>query len=242
MNVAIIGCGKVADAHAEIITAIPGCSIIAVFDSEELMARQMHERYKTKHWFTDVDKLLQEAKPNVVHITTPPQSHYSLGKICLEAGCHIYVEKPFTINTQEAEELITLGTKKNLKITVGTNIQYSHVSIRVRDMVKKGFLGGPPTHIESIFCYSLKDDFAKAFLGDKNHWVRKLPGKLLHNIISHGIARIAEYLSDDDPPVIAKGFSSKEICDLGGDDVCDELRVIIITIQEQQPISLFPPK
>ncbi len=228
MNVAIIGCGKVADAHAEIIRGIPGCAIIATCDNEELMARQMHERLKTKYWFTDANKLLQEAKPDVVHITTPPQSHYSLGKLCLEAGCNIYVEKPFTLNTQEAEELINLGTDKNLKITVGTNIQYSHVAQRVRDLVKNGFLGGPPTHVESIFCYSLKDDFARAFLGDKNHWVRKLPGKLLHNIISHGIARIAEYLSDDDPQVIAKGFSSKAIRDLGGGDIIDELRVTII--------------
>lgn len=228
MKVAIIGCGKVADAHAGILADMPEHTIVAVCDKEELMAQQMHERHKTQYWFTDAAKLLAEAKPDAVHITTPPHSHYSLGKMCLEAECHIYVEKPFTLNTKEAEELIAIATAKNLKITVGTNIQYSHVSNRVRALVKKGFLGGPPVHIESLFCYSLGDDFAKAFLGDENYWVRKLPGKLLHNIISHGIARIAEFLSDDDPRVIATAFSSKAICQLGAKDVPDELRTIIL--------------
>ena len=42
---------------------------------------------------------------------------------------------------------------------------------------------------------SARTGYAGALLGDKQHWVRKLPGKLLHNIISHGIARIAEFLT-----------------------------------------------
>ena len=49
--------------------------------------------------------------------------------------------------------------------------------------------------MESYYCYDLTDPgYARALLGDKQHWVRQLPGQLLHNIISHGIARIAEFL------------------------------------------------
>ena len=64
-------------------------------------------------------------------------------------------------------------------------------------------------------------------IGDKAHWVRRLPGKLLHNIISHGVVRIAEYLQDDDPKVIAHGFASPLLQDLGEREIQDELRVII---------------
>ena len=48
--------------------------------------------------------------------------------------------------------------------------------------------------MESYYCYDLSEPgYATALLGDQQHWVRRLPGKLLHNIISHGVARIAEF-------------------------------------------------
>src|SRR5439155_26443279 len=59
------------------------------------------------------------------------------------------------------------------------------------------------------------------------HWVRNLPGKLLHNVISHGLARIAEFLTSDSPQVIAYGFVSPFLKRLNEDAIVDELRVII---------------
>jgi predicted dehydrogenase len=228
LKVAIIGCGKQADAHAIPIQEMPNCEIVGVCDIEELMAKQLYERFKVKHYFSDVNKLLEVTKPDVVHITTPPHSHLKLGKLCLEAGCNIFFEKPFTLNSGEAEEIINLATKKNLKVTVGHNNQFNHASRRMRELIMNGFLGGPPVHMESIWCYDLGDKiFAKALLGDKKHWVRSLPGKLLHNIISHGISRIAEFLKNDSPTVIVRGFSSTLLRSINETDIVDELRVII---------------
>ena len=82
--------------------------------------------------------------------------------------------------------------------------------------------------MESYYCYELGDSsYARALLSDKQHWVRRLPGKLLHNIISHGIARIAEFLTSDSPHVIAHGFVSPHLKRKGEDEIIDELRVII---------------
>ena len=96
-------------------------------------------------------------------------------------------------------------------------------------MIKEGFLGGHPLHMESYYCYELDEssNYAKALLSDKNHWVRGLPGKLLHNIISHGIARIAEYLNSDSPEVITCGSISPLLRKMGETEIIDELRVII---------------
>jgi predicted dehydrogenase len=57
--------------------------------------------------------------------------------------------------------------------------------------------------------------------------VRRLPGKLLQNIISHGIARIAEFLTTESPKVIAHGFISPFLRSAGEDEIVDELRVIV---------------
>ena len=82
--------------------------------------------------------------------------------------------------------------------------------------------------MESYYCYDLTNrSYARALLGDKQHWVRKLPGGLLQNIISHGIARIAEFLTSDDPQVIAHGFVSPLLKGIGETEIVDELRVII---------------
>jgi predicted dehydrogenase len=228
LKVAIVGCGKIADAHAYQILRIPGCEIVAVCDREPLMARQLAERFSIKGQFSDLTEMLSSAKPDVVQITTPPESHFIVAKTCLEWGCHVYVEKPFTVDEEQAQELIALANKNNLKITAGHDDQFSHVARRMRALVQSGYLGGAPVHMESYYCYEITNSgYAGALLGDKRHWVRRLPGKLLHNIISHGIARIAEYLTTDSPQVIAHGFVSPLLRGLGETEIIDELRVII---------------
>lgn len=224
----IIGCGTIADAHAATMALIPGCEIVGVCDKEELMAKQLAERFNIKFYFDDIKKMLEAARPNVVHITTPPQSHFELGRVCLDAGCHVYIEKPFTINSGEAEQLIRLATEKGLKLTVGTDGQYTHAAMRMRRLIKSGYLGGPPVHMEVCYGYDLGEEtYAKSILGDKTHWVRRLPGQLLHNNISHGIAKIAEFLTGDDPEVYAYGFTSSFLEGINELDIIDELRVII---------------
>ncbi len=228
LRVAVIGCGKIADSHASQIGRIKGCEIVGVYDREPLMAQQLAKRFPIKKAFSSLPQLLDEARPDVVHITTPPQGHFDLAKTCLEYGCHVYVEKPFTVWADEAEKLIAIANERQLKLTVGHDDQFSHVSRRMRSMVRNGFLGGSPVHMESYYCYEIsKAGYSGALLGDKQHWVRRLPGKLLQNIISHGVARIAEFLVGDSPEVISSGFTSPLLRSLGETEIIDELRVII---------------
>jgi len=228
LKVAIVGCGKIADSHASQIQRIAGCEIVGVCDKEELMAKQLYDRFHVKQYFSDLNELLDETHPDVVHITTPPQNHFETGRQCLEMGCHIYVEKPFTLHTTEAEKLIALANQTGRKLTVGHDEQFSHVERRMRKLVRDGYLGGPPVHLESAWCYDLGDvAYAKALLGDKRHWARTLPGGLLHNTISHGIAKVAEFLTSDSPHVIAHGFVSPFLKKIGEYEIIDELRVII---------------
>src|SRR5439155_114293 len=90
-----------------------------------------------------------------------------------------------------------LANERSLKMTVGHDAQFNHAARRMRTLVHSGFLGDGPVHMESYYCYEFGQAYARALLGDTRHWVRRLPGKLLHNVISHGIARIAEFLTND---------------------------------------------
>jgi predicted dehydrogenase len=228
LKVAIVGCGKIADLHALQIQRIKDCEIVGICDREPLMTKQLSDRFPVKRCFTELPELLDQARPDVVHVTTPAESHFDIARFCLEQGCHVYVEKPFTLYADQAELLINLAERKSLKLTVGHNDQFTHVARRMRALVQSGYLGGTPVHIESYYSYDLGDpSYARALLGDKNHWVRRLPGKLLQNVISHGIARIAEFLTTDSPQVIAHGFVSSLLKQINESEIVDELRVII---------------
>ena len=80
-------------------------------DLEPLMAAQLCERYQIKRAFSDVTQLLETCRPDVVHITTPPQSHFALGMQCLNAGCNVYIEKPFALNAEETAKLLAHAEK-----------------------------------------------------------------------------------------------------------------------------------
>ena len=138
LKVGIVGCGKIADSHAAQISRIKNCEIVGVCDREPLMARQLHERFPIKQSFGELGQLLTVAKPDVVHITTPPESHAPLATQCLEAGCHVYVEKPFTVYPADAQKLIALAEARGLKITVGHDDQFSQVARRMRALVATG--------------------------------------------------------------------------------------------------------
>src|SRR5438046_2602543 len=142
LKVAIVGCGKIADAHAAQIQRLEGCEIVGVYDREPLMAKQFYERFSVKRYFDDLTRLLSDARPDVVHVTTPPQSHFEIATFCLERGCHVYVEKPFTVDEAEAQSLVRLANERRLKLTVGHDDQFSHVARRMRALVQSGYLGG----------------------------------------------------------------------------------------------------
>jgi predicted dehydrogenase len=228
LRVAIVGCGKIADQHVEAIQRISDCQIVAVCDRELLMARQLGERFGISECFSDLQEMLQAAPTDVVHITTPPQGHFSIAKQCLDSGSHVYLEKPFTVTADEAQLLIELAESRGLKITAGHNYQFTLEMLEMRQIVKQGFLGGKPVHLESHWSYDLGDaSYVGPVLGNRTHWVRQLPGQLLHNLISHGLAKLAEFLDEDLTEIVARADQSSKLRSLGGDEVFDELRVLI---------------
>jgi predicted dehydrogenase len=227
LRIGIIGCGKIADQHLLAFRRIGGCEVVAVCDREPLMAGQLAERFGIAGIFSDAGEMLRATKPEVVHITTPPLGHYPLAKQCLEAGAHVYLEKPFTVTADEATELIALAENRGLKITAGHNYQFTLEMLEMRRLVAEGFLGGDAVHIESHWPYDLSDaGYVGPILGSKTHWVRQLPGQLFHNLISHGIAKLVEFL-DDDVMITAHAHQSAKLQSLGGQEVQDELRVFI---------------
>ncbi len=98
------------------------------------------ERFPAAKLITDCHELL-ESDVDAIVIATPVNTHYNFGKKALEAGKHIWVEKPFTSNTIQAEELIEIADKKNLKIFVDHTFIYNGAVRKMRELVDNDVLG-----------------------------------------------------------------------------------------------------
>jgi predicted dehydrogenase len=228
LKVAIVGCGKIADGHIEEIKKMPDrARVVAVCDQEILMAEQIAVRYGIPSHYDVFDRMLEAEKPDVVHITTPPQSHLFLARRAVDAGCHVYVEKPIAMNLQDVQRLIDLCTTANKQMTVGWEYLFDPPALEMRQLITEGVLG-EPVHVESCFGYNLAGPFGAALLGDGSHWVHRLPGKLFHNNIDHLLNKVIEFVDDDHPKVTAHGYAlrQKRFGD-SRDDMLDELRVTV---------------
>jgi predicted dehydrogenase len=228
LKVALIGCGKIADQHVRAIQRCTGSEVVAVCDREPMMAEQLSERFGIPGRYMDADEMLRTERPDVVHIVTPPQTHETLALRCLEAGVHVYVEKPFTVTAAEAARVVGFARERGLQVTAGHNCQFTPEMLRMRQLVRDGYLGGAPLHMESHWPYDLGDtSYVGPLLADPQHWVRSLPGQLLHNILSHGIARLAEFMGDGIPDVLVLAGRSEAMRRHGDRGVTDELRVLL---------------
>jgi predicted dehydrogenase len=228
LKVAIVGCGKIADAHVEEIAKLPGrARVTAVCDRELLLAEQLAARYLIPRHYDDLGALLDRERPDAVHVTTPPQSHLVLARQALDAGSHVYVEKPFTLNAADSRALIAHAEQAGKKLTVGYSYFFDPPALKMRELIGEGVLGDP-VHVESFHGYDLGGAFGQALLADPDHWVHKLPGKLFHNIIDHPLSKICEFLPDERPRVLAHGYAlPRERFGDERDELQDELRVIL---------------
>jgi predicted dehydrogenase len=229
LKVALVGCGKIADAHVEEIEKLDGlAAVVGVCDLERLMAEQVAVRYGISHYYDRYDRMLAELKPDVVHITTSPQSHLFLAKQALDAGCHVYVEKPLTLTAADTADLIAYAERRRRKLTVGYAYYFDPLAQEMRRLRDAGFLG-EPVHVESFLGYNLAGPFGSAILGDANHWVHRLPGKLFQNNIDHVLNKVVEFFDADEIPRIQSSAIVRREARFGDarDEMPDELRAVL---------------
>jgi predicted dehydrogenase len=228
LNIAIIGCGQIADGHVSEIQKLKNAVVVAVCDTEIILAEQLASRYGIDNYYDSHKEMLEKCGIDVVHICTPPATHLSLAKASLDSGCHIYVEKPLTLTHEETVDLIECAKKANKKMTIGHHSEFDSPSIELRNLLKNGVLGDP-VHVESWYGYNMSGAFGKAILASPDHWVHRLPGGLFHNNIDHMLNKILGILDDDQPKLHAFAWRRDAQQQFGDvrDSLYDELRIFI---------------
>jgi predicted dehydrogenase len=118
-----------------------GSEVVLVCDKSTRCQERLRKAHPSIAFTVDANDVLRSPKIDVVAVVTPVWTHYELAKAALENGKHVFVEKPFTCSAQQAEELIELADKKNLKIMVDHTFLFTGAVKKIRQMVDAGELG-----------------------------------------------------------------------------------------------------
>jgi len=141
LKTAIIGTGFMGKVHAENVRRLGNVEIAAVAASSDEKARQFGESIGVERTTGDYRTLLKDPEINAVHVLTPNALHHSMCKAALGAGKHVLCEKPFTLTSAEAKELVDLAAKAKLANCIQHNLRYYPVVQQIRRMIEAGDLG-----------------------------------------------------------------------------------------------------
>ncbi|MGE7825306.1 oxidoreductase [Paenibacillus sp. NPDC093718] len=124
--------------HAPILRSVPDYEVHTVVSSDP---DKVHKDLPDAAVVDSVDELLSNPDIDVVIITSPNATHYEYTRLAIEAGKHVVVEKPFTITSAEADQLIDLAKQKGVLLTVYHNRRWDNDFLTVRNLLETGALG-----------------------------------------------------------------------------------------------------
>src|SRR6202040_3043027 len=102
---------------------------------------RLHKAHPSIAFTMDANDVLKSPNIDLVAVVTPVWTHYALAKAALENGKHVFVEKPFTSTAAQAEELVELAAKRNLKIMVDHTFLFTGAVRKIRQLIDEGTLG-----------------------------------------------------------------------------------------------------
>src|SRR5213593_853310 len=119
----------------------PDCQLVAICDKKPKAVAQVLSRHPAVHATSNPDEVTSSPKVDAVAIVTPVSTHYELARKALENGKHVFVEKPFTATSAQAEELIELADRKNLIIMVDHTFLFNGAVRKIHELIHNDVLG-----------------------------------------------------------------------------------------------------
>jgi predicted dehydrogenase len=137
----IIGTGKVAQLFASDLTCAPDARLVAVGSRSKARARAFGERFGVPGQHGSYMELVNDPHVQAVYIATPASAHKENMLLCLHAGKAVLCEKPFTVNAQEAAEVICLARDTNVFLMEAMWTRFVPLMVKVRELLAAGVIG-----------------------------------------------------------------------------------------------------
>lgn len=182
LRVALLGAGKVAEAHALALKSIPGVSVAAICDTDGSKAEVFAGRWQIPAWFDDPARMLRTERIDTLHVLTPPPAHAACAIEAMAAGCHVLIEKPMAITVAQVDE-IRRAARRNRRV-VAVNHTAIHVStyLRLLDVIRSRRLGA----VEEVIASSNSPLALQA----KGLWMLREPGNIILELGAHTLSAL----------------------------------------------------
>jgi predicted dehydrogenase len=199
VRIGIIGLGKMGRTCIRVFGENPSSKVVALCARRKEQVDEVAAEFGIPGYI-DHREMLEREKLDAVVVATPDNWHYGFAHAALEAGCHVFVEKPFTTNTAEADSLLRLAREKRRKIQVAFNHRWLSAYNQAHASIAAGEIGMP------LAGYARKNDT----IGVSTHHIRwageTTPAWLLS---AHDIDMLRWFLNSE--PVEARAWGRKEV-------------------------------
>jgi len=191
ISVGVIGYGYWGPNIVRNFNGIEGARVAAVCDANPAALKKVNAAWPGIRTTTDYSEIISAGDIDAIAVVTPVYTHFELAEKALQAGKHVFVEKPFTSTSAQAEELIELAAQKNLTIMVDHTFLFSGAVRKIKELMDQEVLG-------NLYYF----DSARVNLGLFQHDIN-----VIWDLAPHDLS-IMDYLIDESPSaIVASGTS-----------------------------------
>lgn len=143
VRVGFVGCGRVTETrHLAALRGMRGVEASALADVDAARMSKVGDAYGVERRYEDWQRLVRDERVDAVAVCAPPALHAPVALAALEAGKHVFVEKPLALKLEECDELDAAASRaEGLKVTVGFNMRFHRLVREARDTLARGELG-----------------------------------------------------------------------------------------------------
>jgi myo-inositol 2-dehydrogenase/D-chiro-inositol 1-dehydrogenase len=143
IKLGLIGCGNVAEKrHLPALQSLKGVEVVAVADTNKDRLKQVADKFHIKKRYADFGTLLDDPDINAIAVCTPPKTHVEIALAALDAGKHLFIEKPLTLSLDESDRLIERAAQfPTSKVMVGFSMRWHRLVRQAREIIRQGTLG-----------------------------------------------------------------------------------------------------
>lgn len=141
IKIVVVGCGSMGSSHARAYKKLDGFELVGLVDLDPQARSKLAEKLQVANQFDSLDKAITETRPQAVAICTYPETHMELAVKSLNAGLHVFVEKPIARTVEQAQQVVAVAKAKGKKVVVGYILRHHPAWIKFIEIART--LGKP---------------------------------------------------------------------------------------------------
>lgn len=141
LRIGVVGCGYWGPNLIRNFRSLPDCSLTSICDASASRLKHMSSLHPGVNTYESFDAMLAADNTDAVAVATPVHAHFALARRCLEAGKHVFIEKPMASSSKECEALVAAAKQRGLTLMIGHTFLYSPAIRMIKEIIDAGQIG-----------------------------------------------------------------------------------------------------